>query len=374
MFGDNSVGYDANFPTGGPLTLDLERIIGRQRIRTGLESSAGLLRGRRILVTGAGGYIGSELCRQLSRWEPESLMMLDRNETALHLAATSIGNVSPSVRTSILLADIRDSRGLARLFQQCRPDTVFHAAALKWVPILEKFPGEAVKTNVFGTRAVLEAALAADVAFLVNISTDKAVDPVGVLGYSKRIAEGLTAAAAIQAGRPYVSVRFGNVLGCQGSFLDVFARQIAAGRPVTVTHPEVTRYLMTVQEAVELVIQSVALGSVGHALVLDMGEQVRILDIARRLIAHAGAELPVRYVGLRPGEKLTEALVAPSESPVRHVHPKIMEVPVPALKAGDGPELDAWGEDQAVVAALRATCLAMAGDDPVAQDPGHRLV
>ncbi|MBR7840005.1 polysaccharide biosynthesis protein, partial [Actinospica durhamensis] len=132
-----------------------------------------------------------------------------------------------------------------RLFQQCRPDTVFHAAALKWVPILEKFPGEAVKTNVFGTRAVLEAALAADVAFLVNISTDKAVDPVGVLGYSKRIAEGLTAAAAIQAGRPYVSVRFGNVLGCQGSFLDVFARQIAAGRPVTVTHPEVTRYLMT---------------------------------------------------------------------------------------------------------------------------------
>ncbi|MFI8308186.1 SDR family NAD(P)-dependent oxidoreductase [Streptomyces sp. NPDC085927] len=372
MFDDDSAGYGAHLPGSGHPALDLERILGRQRISTDLESSAGFLRGRRILVTGAGGYIGSELCRQLSRWEPESLMMLDRNETALHLAASSMEN-SSRVRPVILLADIRDSRGLVRLFRRCRPDIVFHAAALKWVPILEEFPGEAVKTNVFGTQAVLEAALAADAAFLVNISTDKAVDPVGVLGYSKRIAEGLTAAAAIQAGRPYVSVRFGNVLGCQGSFLDVFARQIAAGHPVTVTHPEVTRYLMTVQEAVELVIQAAALGSVGHALVLDMGEQVRILDIARRVIAQAGVELPVHYVGLRPGEKLTESLVAPSESPVRYVHPKIMEVPVPALKSGDGPELDAWGDDHAVVAALRATCLAMEGDT-VAQDPGHRLV
>ncbi|MGY0070424.1 polysaccharide biosynthesis protein [Streptomyces sp. QTS137] len=372
MFDDNSAGYGAHLPGSGHLVGDLERILGRQRISTGLESSAGFLRGRRILVTGAGGYIGSELCRQLSLWGPESLMMLDRNETALHLAASGIES-SSSVRPVILLADIRDSRGLTRLFRRCRPDIVFHAAALKWVPILEEFPGEAVKTNVFGTRAVLDAALAVDAAFLVNISTDKAVDPVGVLGYSKRIAEGLTAAAAIQAGRPYVSVRFGNVLGCQGSFLDVFARQIAAGHPVTVTHPEVTRYLMTVQEAVELVIQSAALGSVGHALVLDMGEQVRILDIARRVIAHAGVELPVHYVGLRPGEKLTESLVSPSEYPVRYVHPKIMEVPVPALKSGDGPDLDAWGEDHAVVAALRDTCLVMAGD-PVTQDPGHRLV
>ncbi|MEU3729241.1 polysaccharide biosynthesis protein [Streptomyces sp. NPDC033538] len=373
MFDDNSAEYGARLPTGDHPALDLERILGRRRISTGLENSAGFLRGRRILVTGAGGYIGSELCRQLSRWGPESLLMLDRNETALHLAADSIAGGPSSVCPAILLADIRDSRGLTRLFHRCRPDVVFHAAALKWVPILEEFPGEAVKTNVLGTQAVLEAALAADVAFLVNISTDKAVDPVGVLGYSKRIAEGLTAAAAIQAGRPYVSVRFGNVLGCQGSFLDVFARQVAAGKPVTVTHPEVTRYLMTVQEAVELVIQSAALGSVGHALVLDMGEQVRILDIARRVIAHAGAELPVHYVGLRAGEKLTESLVAPSESPVRYVHPKIMEVPVPALKSGDGPDLDAWGEDDAVVAALRATCLAMAGD-PAVRDPGHRLV
>ncbi|GAA2273397.1 hypothetical protein GCM10010415_45730 [Streptomyces atrovirens] len=373
MFDDNSAGYGAHLPTGDHPALDLERILGRQRIRTDLESSAGFLRGRRILVTGAGGYIGSELCRQLSRWGPESLMMLDRNETALHLAAGSVADGPSSVRPGILLADIRDSRGLTRLFHRCRPDIVFHAAALKWVPILEEFPGEAVKTNVFGTRAVLDAALAANVAFLVNISTDKAVDPVGVLGYSKRIAEGLTAAAAIQAGRPYVSVRFGNVLGCQGSFLDVFARQVAAGNPVTVTHPGMTRYLMTVQEAVELVIQSAALGSVGHALVLDMGEQVRILDIARRVIAQAGGELPVRYVGLRPGEKLTESLVAPSETPVRYVHPKIMEVPVPALKAGDGPDLDAWGEDHAVVAALRATCRAMEGDS-VAPEPGHRLV
>ncbi|GAB3110303.1 hypothetical protein GCM10027160_10370 [Streptomyces calidiresistens] len=341
--------------------LDVERVLGRARIHTDLESRAEFLKGRRVLVTGAGGYIGSELCRQIAHWKPESLMMLDRNETALHLAATSTPTGSLPTPPSILLADIRDSRTLTRLFRDRRPEIVFHAAALKWVPILEDFPGEAVKTNVFGTRAVLRAAVETGVEYFVNISTDKAVDPAGVLGYSKRIAEGLTAAAAIETNRSFVSVRFGNVLGCQGSFLYVFARQIAERRPVTVTHPEVTRYLMTVEEAVELVVQSAVMGSLGHALVLDMGEQVRILDVARRLLACADTDLPIHYVGLRPGEKLTESLVGRYETPVSRIHPKIMQVPVPPLKAGEGPELNAWGEDHAIVAAMRDTCLVMAG-------------
>ncbi|WP_445525392.1 SDR family NAD(P)-dependent oxidoreductase [Streptomyces cyslabdanicus] len=357
---ENVAARDAD-PLGGRAAPDIARILGRSEIRTGLESSAGYLRGRRILVTGAGGYIGSELCRQLSRWAPERLLLLDRNETALHLAVSSIQD-NAQARSSVLLADIRDTRALVRLFRDQRPDIVFHAAALKWVPMLEEFPGEALKTNVFGTQAVLQAALTADVEFLVNISTDKAVDPVGVLGYSKRIAEGLTAAAAIEVGRPYVSVRFGNVLGCQGAFLDVFARQIAEGRPLTVTHPEATRYLMTVEEAVELVIQSAVMGSVGHALVLDMGEQVRILDLAQRLIGLSGSELSIQYVGLRPGEKVTEALIGASETVVRHVHPKIMEVPVPPLNSRECLDLDAWGEDSGIVDAMRRLCSDMAVD------------
>ncbi|MFD5315822.1 polysaccharide biosynthesis protein [Streptomyces sp. NPDC127098] len=337
-----------------------EVFLGRSEIHSPLDESMNYLRGKRVLVTGAGGFIGAELCRQISRCGPVQLMMLDRNETALDATRVAVGASMGREAVEILLADIRDSRGLIRLFRDRRPDIVFHAAALKWVPILERFPGEALKTNVLGTQHVLEAAQIAGVERLANVSTDKAAEPISVLGYSKRMAEGLTAAAADHAGRPFVSVRFGNVLGCEGSFLPVFAHQIAARQPVTVTHADVTRYLMTVREAAELVIQSLAIGEPGDVLVMDMGEQVPILDAARKLMERAGIYPGVQYIGLRPGEKLVEELFNSAESDVRKVHPHIMSAGVPPLLPITCLGIDPWGDDETIVAAMRENCVGMA--------------
>ena len=301
--------------------LDLADLLGRRQIELDLEGIAGCLTGKRVLVTGAGGSIGSELCRQIALYAPSELIMLDRDESALHAVQLSITGRALLDGEDLVLADIRDIDHMHRIFVRRRPQVVFHAAALKHLTLLERFPGEAIKSNVWGTLTVLEAAREAGVEHFVNISTDKAADPTSVLGYSKRIAERLTAEVAQRSDGVFVSVRFGNVLGSRGSVLTAFTAQIAAGGPVTVTHPDVTRYFMTVQEAVQLVIQAAAVGGDGEVLVLDMGDAVRIDDVARRLVDDAPRSVDIVYTGLRPGEKLHEDLLGSGEVDLRPQHP-----------------------------------------------------
>ena len=306
-------------------------LLGRHQIDTDIEAIADYVMGRRVLVTGAGGSIGSELCRQLHRFGPEKLVMLDRDESALHAVQMAIEGRALLDSDHLVVADIRDRNRMREVFEKHQPHVVFHTAALKHLPLLEMHPAEAVKTNVFGTLNVLEAAAGAGVDRFVNISTDKAADPSSVLGYTKRIAEQLTSWFAARESGTFLSVRFGNVLGSRGSVLGAFERQIADGGPVTVTHPDVTRYFMTVQEAVQLVIQAGAVGSPGEALVLDMGEPVRIVDVARRLVAQSDRPIDIVFTGLRPGEKLHEVLMGQSEIDERHAHPLISHCRVPAL-------------------------------------------
>lgn len=306
-------------------------LLGRTPVETDIARIAGHFAGKRVLVTGAGGSIGSELCRQLYRFQPEELIMLDRDESALHAIQLKLHGRALLDSDDLVLADIRDQNRIREAFTRCQPQIVFHAAALKHLPLLERYPAEALKSNVWGSFNVLEAAAAVGVESFVNISTDKAADPVSVLGYSKRIAERLTAEMASRTGRGYLSVRFGNVLGSRGSVLTAFSAQVASGGPITVTDPEAARYFMTAGEAVELVLQAAVIGRGGEVMVLDMGEQVRIADIARRLAATVADPVEIVYTGLRPGEKLVEDLLGSEEVDDRPRHPLIRQVPVPAL-------------------------------------------
>jgi len=305
-------------------------LLGRHQIDTDIDAIADYITGRRVLVTGAGGSIGSELCRQLHRFGPEALVMVDRDESALHALQMAIEGRALLDSDRLVVADIRDAERMKEVFLHHRPDVVFHTAALKHLPLLEMHPAEAAKTNVYGTLNVLEAASAAGVDRFVNISTDKAADPTSVLGYTKRIAEQLTSWYAAREDGVYLSVRFGNVLGSRGSVLGAFERQVAEGGPITVTDPEVTRYFMTVTEAVQLVVQAGAVGLDGEALVLDMGEPVKIVDVARRLVAQADRPIEIVFTGLRPGEKMHEALLGQAEKDDRHAHPLISHCLVPA--------------------------------------------
>ena len=310
-------------------------LLGRREVEIDIDAVAGYLTGRRVLVTGAGGSIGSELCRQIQRYGPESLVMLDRDESALHAVQLLLHGRAMLDSRDLVVADIRDRQRLIDVFEEHRPNVVFHAAALKHLPLLEMHPEEAMKTNVVGTQHVINAALRTGVDHFVNISTDKAASPTSVLGYSKRIAERLTAHAAADAAGVFVSVRFGNVLGSRGSVLTAFRSQIESGGPITVTHPDVSRYFMTVEEAVQLVIQAGAIGLRGQVLVLDMGEPVRIADVARQLAAAAPRPVDVVFTGLRPGEKLHEQLLGEGENPVASEHPLITAVNVPPLGFDD---------------------------------------
>jgi len=340
--------------------IDLPDLLGRRQIDTDVESVAGYLTGQRVLVTGAGGSIGSELCRQISRWRPSELIMLDRDESALHAVQLSIEQRALLDSPNVVLADIRDGARIREIFAERRPQVVFHAAALKHLPMLEQYPAEALKTNIWGTLTVLEAAKAVGVARFVNISTDKAANPISVLGYSKRIAEGLTASIAAEADGTYLSVRFGNVLGSRGSVLTSFAAQIAAGGPVTVTHPDVTRYFMTVDEAVQLVIQAAVSGAGGEALVLDMGKPVKIDDVARHLIEVAGQEIDIEYTGLRGGEKMHEDLFSDGEPDNRPVHPLLSHVCVPPIDISATRSFNPGSAKPTLILELQATCLWMA--------------
>ncbi len=311
--------------------LEPADLLGRTQIDTDLESIADYLTERTVLVTGAGGSIGSELCRQITQFNPKLLLMLDRDESALHGLALSMAGRADLDEPGFVLADIRDPEALHDVFARHRPDVVFHAAALKHVNMLEGHPFEAFKTNVLGTANVLEAARAAGVSRFVNISTDKAASPENVLGYTKRLAEGLTAETGSTADGTYLSVRFGNVLGTRGSVLTTFQAQIDRGGPVTVTDPEVTRFFMTVNEAVQLVIQAAAIGRDGEALVLDMGTPVKIIDVARQMIQQSRRDIEIVITGLHPGEKLHEVLFADDEADDRPFHPLVSHVSVPTV-------------------------------------------
>jgi len=320
---------------GAVVASDIRRVttaevLGRESTDIDTDAVKQYVSGRRVMVTGAGGSIGSELCRQLARFSPAALVMLDRDESGLHAVQLSIDGRGLLDDGNLVLADIRDAERVREVFRTHQPEIVFHAAALKHLPLLEHAPDEAWKTNVLGTHTVLEAAVEAGVATFVNISTDKAAEPVSVLGVSKRITERLTAHRAVGGAR-YMSVRFGNVLGSRGSVLATFRAQAETGGPITVTHPEVTRYFMTVGEAVRLTIYAGAIGAPGEVMVLDMGKPVRIVDVAQRFANQHTPPLEIVFTGLRPGEKLHEDLVAADEHGVRREHPLISHVPVPQL-------------------------------------------
>jgi FlaA1/EpsC-like NDP-sugar epimerase len=301
----------------------LEDLLGRAQTVLDRESMARLIRGKRVLVTGAGGSIGSELVRQIAAFAPAELTLLENGEFALYSIDLEVQERFPALPRRAVIADIRDRARLATVFAESRPELVFHAAALKHVPMVEANPGEGVLTNAVGTRNVAELCRVTGVSLMVQISTDKAVNPTSVMGAAKRLAEAYCQALDIDERRRggatrYVTVRFGNVLGSTGSVVPLFQRQLAAGGPLTVTHPDVMRYFMTVREAVELVLQASVLGSEGEGedrgklFVLDMGEPVRIVDLARQMIRLAGlrpgVDVEIKVTGLRPGEKLFEEI------------------------------------------------------------------
>jgi FlaA1/EpsC-like NDP-sugar epimerase len=328
-------------------------LLGRHTIETDLEGVSEYLRGKRVVVTGAGGSIGAELCRQISAFEPERLVMIDRDESGLHAVQLSIEGRALLDSDDLLLLDIRDRARLMTTMCDIKPHVVFHAAALKHLPLLQSHPAEAIKTNVWGTAAVLDAAALAGVSRFVNISTDKAADPSSALGCSKRLAEGLTAHYGCEHSGTYLSVRFGNVLGSRGSVLTAFRSQLDAGEALTVTDPEVTRYFMTIEEAVQLVVQAGAIGNDGQVLVLDMGEPVRIADVARQLASTRSPEVPIVYTGLRPGEKLHEQLFCLRENPRPSAHPLIREVDVPPLDPSNVTEIDTRGPRDDLLETMR---------------------
>jgi dTDP-glucose 4,6-dehydratase len=319
--------------------LTEQDLLGRAEVDVDVHQITGVITGKIVLVTGAGGSIGSELCRQLYNLAPERMIMLDRDETALHGVQLSIEGKALLDTPDLVVADIRDRERIFEVFERDRPEVVFHTAALKHLTLLENNPDEGVKTNASGTKNLLDAAEQIGVERFVNVSTDKAADPTSVLGRTKLMAERLTAATAARADGTYVSVRFGNVLGSRGSVLPTFRSQIESGGPITVTDPEVTRYFMTIPEAVRLVLQASAIGRPGEIMVLDMGEPVKIVDMAKRLIRHSGKRVDIVYTGLRPGEKLHEVLIASGEEGIRRDHPRITHTM--GQMAGEDPESDA---------------------------------
>lgn len=279
-----------------------------------------------MLVTGAGGSIGSELVRQISDLSPSSLVLVDRDETGLLSAAMGITGRGSGSSHQTHLADIRDHQAIDSLFDLYKPDVVFHAAALKHVSMLERFPREAWKTNVEGTLNVLRAAQRVGVSSFINISTDKAANPLNNLGKSKRLGEHLTSWFGANSGKPYVSVRFGNVLGSRGSLVPILVEQISQGGPVTLTDAKATRYFMSIPEACQLVLQAASRGAEGDVLVLDMGDPVSIQEVAEKMIELSGGDIEIVYSGLRPGEKLHENLVEDGETMVSSGHPKIFVI------------------------------------------------
>ncbi len=310
--------------------VQIEDLLGRTPVRIDKQAAAELVRGITVLVTGAGGSIGSEVCRQVARLGAAKIILLGHGENSIFDVYHELRPKHPKVSFVPVIADIRNAARIQRVFETLRPEAVFHAAAHKHVPLMELNAEEAVTNNVFGTANAVAVAERAGVKHFVFISTDKAVNPVSIMGATKLLAEQLVHDAAVRTGRPYVSVRFGNVLASRGSVVPLFQRQIAAGGPVTVTDPEMCRYFMTIPEAVQLVLQAAAMGEGGETFVLDMGEPVRILDLAKDLIHLSGVEvgrdIEIVFTGLRPGEKLSEELFTAGDDVVRTRHEKVFKV------------------------------------------------
>lgn len=345
---------------GDPVSLQqvrpmiLEDLLQREPIQTDRQELHPLLEGKTVLVTGAGGSIGSELCRQIARYRPESLVLFERYENALHALLLELRAAYPQVGVLPVIGDVTMPDRVAEVFRQTAPDIVFHAAAHKHVPLMELNPKEAVRNNVWGTHVVAEAALVAGVDRFVLISTDKAVNPSSVMGATKRIAEHLIQGLSQRGATKFTVVRFGNVLGSNGSVVPLFAEQIRKGGPVTVTDPEIKRFFMTIPEAVQLVLQASVMGQGGEVFVLEMGEQIRIADLARNMIVLSGLvpgkDIKIAYTGLRPGEKLYEELFEGTEEVEATAHAKINRAVGALLPAGD---LEQWVKDLQVTLSMR---------------------
>ncbi|HUS46770.1 MAG TPA: nucleoside-diphosphate sugar epimerase/dehydratase, partial [Phycisphaerae bacterium] len=310
--------------------VDINDLLGRKQVELDTEALGRFLRGRRVLITGAGGSIGSEMCRQVCHYRPAELILVEQAENPLFEIQNELLAKHPDTPILAFICDIYDQNRVMQIWEQCRPEVVVHAAAHKHVPLMEHNPCEAVKNNVLGTKNVADASCRYGVAEFVLISTDKAVNPSSVMGASKRVAELYTQALN---GRPgcktqFKAVRFGNVLGSAGSVVPTFRRQIAAGGPIRVTHPEMTRYFMTIPEASQLVLQAAATGTGGQIYLLDMGDPVKIVDLARQMITlsgfRLGADIDIVFTGVRPGEKLFEELRTKGEDIGTTVHPKIL--------------------------------------------------
>lgn len=307
--------------------VKIEDLLGREPVKINMEAAAGYLKGKTVLVTGAGGSIGSELVRQAARFEPELILLFDISENSVFELEHELKRNFPRQKYIPIIGSIRDLAKVEEVFAKYRPQVVFHAAAHKHVPLMELNPKEAVKNNVFGTLHVAETAKKYRAERFILISTDKAVNPTNVMGASKRVAEIIIQMMAKSGDTRFAAVRFGNVLGSAGSVIPLFRKQIEAGGPVTVTHPEVTRYFMTIPEAVQLVIQAGAMAKGGEIFVLDMGEPVKILDLAREMIRLSGLEpekdIKIEFIGLRPGEKLHEELFYDKEDVIKTEFEKI---------------------------------------------------
>ena len=337
--------------------VEIQDLLRREPVQTNLDEVRGLATGKRVLVTGAGGSIGSELCRQVARLKPAHLILLGHGENSIFEIRQELMELFPEVPLDSVIMDVRDREGMERVFDRYEPFSVFHAAAHKHVPLMEANIAEAVTNNVLGTKNVVELAAAAEVEHLVLISTDKAVHPTSIMGATKRVAEQIVQDTAETTGRNFVSVRFGNVLGSRGSAVPIFLRQIASGGPVTVTHPEMRRYFMTIPESVQLVLQAGAIGKGGEVFVLDMGEPVKVVDLATDLVRLSGLEvgrdIEIRFTGARPGEKLYEELFFSAESAEPTDHAKILRAKNAVLPPGVGPlahdlivaALERWADD-----------------------------
>jgi FlaA1/EpsC-like NDP-sugar epimerase len=307
--------------------VEINDLLGRDAIELNCDAIEQMLASRTILVTGAGGSIGSEICRQVLRFHPQKLVLLERSENSLFLVERELRSGQYGTALCACVADIRDEARTSEILRTHRPDVIFHAAAFKHVPLMEDNPGEAIKNNVLGTRQLVELADRFGVGNFVMISTDKAVNPSSIMGVSKHLAEQFVHAFAETSATKYVVVRFGNVLASAGSVVPIFQEQIRRGGPVTVTHPDIERFFMTIPEASQLVLQAAAMGGAGQIFVLDMGDPVKIVDLARDLIRLSGLkpdeDVEIVFSGLRPGEKLYEELYFDSEEKLPTPHPKV---------------------------------------------------
>jgi FlaA1/EpsC-like NDP-sugar epimerase len=343
--------------------VEIQDLLRRDPVHTDLDAVAAVIEGRTVLVTGAGGSIGSELCRQLGRLAPRRILLLGHGENSIYEIQAALRESHPGLETVPLISDVRDRPHIHQLLQRHRPDVIFHAAAHKHVPMMESNVAEAILNNVEGTASLVQAALDAGTERFVLISSDKAVRPCSVMGTTKRVAEMIVQHAGMSRDRVFVAVRFGNVLGSRGSVVPAFLRQIQAGGPVTVTHPDMRRYFMTIPEATQLVLQAGALGRPGKVFVLDMGEQVRIADLAADMIRLSGLEpnvdIEIRYTGIRPGERLAEEILFTGESVEPTAHPKVLRATNEHLPAN---------------VELLVACLVEAAQDPQPDDALRALL